>query len=83
MINKTIFSYNDINKESQFSFIKKHYLNEIICFIKHNIHTFQKHFELFNRAFDFKSNLHQIKELKEYSSLSNEEKTLFDKTIHS
>ena len=81
--NKTTFSYNDINEESKFSFIKKHYLSEIICFLKHNIHTFQKHFELFNRAFDFKTNLHQIKELKEYSSLSNEEKILFDKTIHS
>ena len=79
---KTTFSYNDINKESQFSFINKHYLNECICFIKHNIHTLQKHLELFKKAFDFKTNLHQIKELKEYSSLSSEEKILFDRTIN-
>ena len=76
------FSYHDINKESEFFSIKKYYLNEIIWFIKQNIHTLKENFDIFNRAFDFKTNMHQIKELKEYSSLSGEEKTLFDKTIN-
>jgi predicted Zn-dependent protease len=72
-----------MNKDSQFSFIKNHYLNEIIWFIKHNIYTLKENFEIFNKAFDFKTTIHQIKELKEYSSLSNEEKILFDKVINS